>query len=242
MDLTALRLPARLPPALLLTPAQMALADAAALLVLRKKAQASLSGRGRMISLPDREHIVALIDEAVESGARRRPAAHLLGLSVRTVERWRAEGAALVRADRRPTAIRPPSSRCLSQTERAAVLEIANSPAFASLPPSQIVPKLADQGRYVASESTFYRLLKAADLQHHRGQARAPHRRHRPTSHRATGPNQVWCWDITWLPSAVKGLYHYWYMVLDVYSRKIVAHEVHTAEWAEHASHLIRRA
>ena len=195
-----------------------------------------------MISLPDRQHIVALIDEAVENGARRMPAAHLLGLNVRTVERWRTEGADVVRADQRPTAIRPPSSRCLSEAERAEVLAIAHSPAFASLPPSQIVPKLADQGRYVASESTFYRLLKAADLQHHRGRARAPVRRHRPTSYRATGPNQVWCWDITWLPSAVKGLYYYWYMVLDVYSRKIVAHEVHTTESAEHAGHLLTRA
>ncbi len=195
-----------------------------------------------MISLSDRQHVVSLIDEAVTGGARRMPAAAILGLSVRTVERWRSEGVGVIRTDARPTAVRPPSPRGLSVAERTEVLEIARSPAFASLPPSQIVPKLADQGRYVASESTFYRLLKAADLQHPRGRARAPIRRHRPTSHCATGPRQVWCWDITWLSAAVKGTYYYWYMILDLYSRKIVAHEVHAAESAEHASHLIRRA
>ena len=67
-------------------------------------------------------------------------------------------------------------------------------------------------------------------------------RRHRPTSHCAQGQNPVWCWDITWLPAAIKGTYTYWYMVLDIDSRKIVAHEVHTTESADHASHLIRRA
>ena len=195
-----------------------------------------------MTVLTDRQHAVALIDEAVENGARRMPAAQILGLSVRTVERWRIEGAGRVRADRRPTALRPPSRRRLSLAERAEVIRVANLPTFASLPPSQIVPKLADLGRYVASESTFYRVLKSAALQHPRGRARAPVRRHRPTSHCATGPNQVWCWDITWLPAAIKGTYTYWYMVLDIYSRKIVAHEVHTTESADHASHLIRRA
>ncbi len=120
-------------------------------------------GRGRMISLSDRQHAVTLIDEAIGNGARRMPAAQILG-------------------------------------------------------------------------------LKSADLQHTRGRARAPVRRRRPTSHCATGPNQVWCWDITWLPAALKGTYHYWYMVLDIYSRKIVAHEVHAAESAEHAGDLLRRA
>jgi transposase InsO family protein len=94
---------------------------------------------------------------------------------------------------------------------------------------------------YVASESTFYRILRSDFQQHHRGRARKP--MVRPIStHRATGPNQLWSWDITWLPSSVKGQYFYWYMVLDVFSRKIVAHEVHEEESAHHAGHLMRRA
>ena len=62
-----------------------------------------------------------------------------------------------------------------------------------------------------------------------------------PTSHCATAPNQLWSWDITWLPAAIKGKFYYWYMVLDVFSRKIVGHEVQEAESAELASLLMRR-
>ena len=46
-------------------------------------------------------------------------------------------------------------------------------------------------------------------------------------THLATAPNQLWCWDITWLPTTVKGQYYYWYMMKDVFSRKLVANEVH---------------
>lgn len=118
---------------------------------------------------------------------------------------------------------------------------MANSEEFASLPPSQIVPILADQGKYLASESTVYRILKKSSQQHHRGRAKKPSTR-QVTSHCATGPNQVWSWDITWLPAPVKGKYFYWYMVLDIFSRKIVGHEVHEAESAEMAAVLIKRS
>ena len=129
----------------------------------------------------------------------------------------------------------------LSDDERIEILAVANSEEFASLPPSQIVPTLADRGLYMASESSFYRVLKAASQQHHRGKAKKASGRV-ITSHCATGPNQVWSWDITWMPAAIKGKYYYWYMVLDIYSRKIVGHEVHEAESAESASRLMRRA
>ena len=87
------------------------------------------------------------------------------------------------------------------------------------------MPILADEGRYLASESTFYRVLREAEQQHHRGRSKAP--QHKPSStHCASGPNQVWCWDITWLPGPVRGLFYYLYLVLDLYSRKIVAWEV----------------
>jgi len=84
-------------------------------------------------------------------------------------------------------------------------------------------------------------VLRSASQQHHRGRARKPSARV-VTSHCATAPNQVWSWDITWMPAAVKGQYYYWYMMLDVFSRKIVAHEVHEAESAELAALLMRRA
>ena len=109
---------------------------------------------------------------------------------------------------------------------------------FLSLAPHQIVARLADQGVYVASESTFYRVLKADSQQHGRGRARRPSRRV-VTTHRADGPNQVWCWDITWLPTTVKGKYFYWTMMTDIYSRKLVANEVHASESSERASGLL---
>jgi len=137
--------------------------------------------------------------------------------------------------------VRPTPGNKLSEVERAQILLVVNSGEFASLPPSQIVPALADQGVYLASESSMYRLLKEKEMQHHRGRAKKPSSRV-VTSHLATAPNQVWSWDITWLPAEIRGKYYYWYMILDVFSRKIVGNEVHEAESAELASMLMRRA
>lgn len=160
---------------------------------------------------------------------------------MRTFQRWVRDGDDAVKADSRTTSTRPAPANKLSEDERAQILVVANSEEFASGPPTQIVPTLADRGVFVASESSFYRVLKAAAQQHHRGRAKKPSSRV-ATSHCATGPNEVWSWDITWMPAAVKGQFYYWYMVLDVFSRKIVGHEVHVAESAELASLLMRRA
>jgi len=107
-------------------------------------------------------------------------------------------------------------------------------------PPSQIVPKLADQGCYLASESSFYRILRDHEQQQHRGRARRVERPHRPTTYTADSPNQVWSWDITWLPSEVKGRFFYLYMIIDLYSRYGVHWEVHEQESGEQAATLIR--
>ena len=192
-----------------------------------------------MISAPDREEAVSLINEAVGSGARKTRACAEVGITARTLERWRQEGT--VKADGRPTASRAAPPNKLSALDRRAVLEIATSPRFASLPPTQIVPILADEGRYVASESSFYRILREEHCQHHRGRARAPQPRPAPR-HCATKPNQLWCWDITYLPGPIQGMFFFLYLVLDVYSRKIVAHEVHAAESSELAAQLIEQA
>jgi putative transposase len=188
-----------------------------------------------MTSLSDRITLMTLVDEAVAAGARQARACEELGISARTLQRWR-DGA----GDRRPVAERPAPRNRLSDAERAELLAIANTPAYASLPPHQIVPRLADSGRYVASESTLYRVLKAAGQQQHRGRSRRPNARV-VTTHRADGPNQLWCWDITWLPTTVRGQFYYWYMMKDVHSRKLVANEVHVEESAEHAADLLAR-
>ena len=173
--------------------------------------------RIRLINVPDRLLCISLIREAAQSGCRLEKACDELGLSLRTFQRWVGDGDA-VHADGRTTTERPLPGNQLSEAERQQILEVANSAEFASLPPSQIVPSLADRGVYVASESSFYRVLRSTSQQHHRGRARKPSTRV-VTSHCATGSNQVWSWDITWLPAAVKGQYYYWYMMLDVFSR-----------------------
>ena len=188
-----------------------------------------------MISTPDRQETMTLIEQAVQAGARQTLACRELGVSARTLQRWQHQA-----ADGRPNAQRPAPPNKLSEEERRAVLDAANRADFASLTPHQIVPKLADEGTYLASESTFYRVLNAVGQGARRGRSQSP-RKHVLTTHRADGPNQVWCWDITWMPTTVRGRYFYWYMMKDIYSRKLVVNEVHESENSEQAATLLRR-
>jgi transposase InsO family protein len=176
--------------------------------------------------------ILALIETAVRTGARRGPACRLVGLSVRTVERWRTGLA----ADARHGPHHRPANQ-LTAHERETVLTVVTSAEYRELSPHQIVPQLADAGRYLASESTIYRILRAEELLQHRGRAKAPVRRP-PRAHLATGPNQLWSWDITYLRTPVRGAFVYLYLMLDVWSRKVVGWAVHDVESAECAAAL----
>lgn len=193
-----------------------------------------------MISAPDRRKTVMLIDAARKSGARLLPACEVTGINVKTYQRWTQGGT--VRSDQRPLAPRPIPANKLTEEETQRILDICHQPEYASLPPCQIVPRLADQGVYIASESSFYRVLHAAGEQHHRGRNQKPRHRNPPNGYCATGPNQVWSWDITWLPSPIRGMYFYLYMMIDVYSRKIVGWEVHPVESADLAATLLQKA
>lgn len=130
----------------------------------------------------------------------------------------------------------------MTPEEYQSVLNILNKPEFADLPPSQIVPALADKGMYIASESTFYRILRAENMQNHRGNSKPPNKSNIPTTFIADGPNQVWTWDITWMNTYTRGIYYKLYTILDIYSRKIVGWEVWKEETGELASELIERA
>jgi transposase len=145
-----------------------------------------------MISISDRKVAVELINEARESGARLKPACKVLDISERTYQRWTIDAA--VKEDQRPLVNRPIPKNKLSEEERAKVIEVVNKPEYADLVPSQIVPKLADQGEYLASESTVHRILKEEKMNTHRVRSKAPVKRDVPT-HIATAPNQVWTWD-----------------------------------------------
>ena len=104
------------------------------------------------------------------------------------------------------------------------------------------MPVLADQGKYIASESSFYRVLNAQGQLQHRGLSKPKTCRKKPTSFTATRANEVWSWDISYLPTRTIGQHYYLYMVEDIYSRKIVGSEVHRVESGEHAAQLIERS
>jgi putative transposase len=175
--------------------------------------------------------------EATASGARLKPAAEILGLAARTILRWRHQESG---EDRRHGPLTAPANK-LTPTERQEVLSIANSQKYRELSPKQIVPRLADEGRYLASESTFYRLLREANQLTHRERCRpATHRR--PREKVATGPCQVWSWDITYLRSNITGRFFYLYLILDVWSRKIIAATVFPKECGQNSALLFVEA
>lgn len=179
--------------------------------------------------------IIDFVNKAVESGARLHKASGVIGLSARTIIRWRQDNG----EDRRRGPKTEPANK-LSKQEREDILEVANSAPFRDLSPKQIVPLLADEGVYLASESSFYRLLREKKmLTHH--QASKPAVSRRPREHVATGPCQVWSWDITYLHTSVRGIFYYLYMIVDVWSRKIVAAEVFAEESMEHSSRLFTK-
>lgn len=182
--------------------------------------------------------ILELIDEAVAAGARQEPACKILGLTDRTIQRWREAGGG---EDRRQGPNNEPANK-LSADERQQLLAVVNSPEFRDLPPAQIVARLADEGRYLASPSTIYRILREEQQLAHRERSRPASPRQKPREHVATGPCQVWSWDITYLPGPVRGSFFYLYLILDVWSRKIVGAEVHERECSDLAAEVFTRA
>ena len=185
---------------------------------------------------------IELIVEANAAGARLVRACCELGISLRTLKRWRRAFAGDGDGeDRRKGSARLVSHR-LSEEERQRILLTCNQPEYASLPPGQIVPALADQGQYIGSESSIYWVLHQAGQCQRRGRARPPQPPRTVPRLRADGPNQLWSWDITYLPTTVRGVWLYLYLVIDVWSRKVVAWDVAEVESAEIAAELVQQA
>jgi transposase InsO family protein len=195
-----------------------------------------------LTSPEDRRKALEILDAGMEAGARACQIAELLGVGLTTLQRWRrqfaGDGDGL---DRRKGSPRHVSHR-LTDEERQRILLTCNQPEFAAQPPGQIVPVLADRGLYIGSERSFYRVLHAHGQAHRRGRARPPQEPRPVPRLRADGPNQVWSWDITYLPTSVRGVWLYLYLVVDVWSRKIVAWDVAEREDAEIAADLVSRA
>lgn len=186
--------------------------------------------------MEDRESAVVVIEEAVQGGARLWVACRTVELSVRTYQRWKISR----EGDLRRGPCTPPPHK-LTKEERQQVLSVANSEDYRDLPPCQIVPRLADKGKYIASESTFYRVLKEERLLAHRGKAQS--RTHkRPEQLEARKPNQVWSWDITYMKLNIRGTFCYAYLMEDIYSRYLVAGDVFEEESADHSAALMEQA
>ncbi len=173
---------------------------------------------------------------AVRHGARQSQACEIINITVRTLQYWRVKGL----EDQRQVVNKSPTNK-LSQQERSEVLEVCNNKEFMDLSPKQIVPALADKGQFLASESTFYRILRAAKQLTHRGRTAKPRSTKRPEPYIADGPNQLWSWDITYLASTIKGRFFYLYLFMDIYSRKIVGWEVYENESSEQAADVLSK-
>lgn len=183
----------------------------------------------------ERIEIIELVGQARSSGARQDKACDVIGISAKTLQRWEQVGN---EQDGRTEARHEPKNK-LTELERQRVIKVANEVEFAHLAPTQIVPKLADKGLYIASESTFYRVLNENNLLKHRDKSKPGRKVAKPKSLTASAPNQIYTWDITYLPSQVKGIFFHLYLVLDIYSRKIVGWQVHSEELSVLAADLM---
>ena len=201
-----------------------------------------LGGRGKLTSAACRRKVIELLAEANAAGAGLVRACDVTCICLRTLKRWRREFKADGNGvDRRKGSARKVAHR-LSVEEGQRILLTCNEPKYADLPPGQIVPDLADQGIYIGSERSFYRVLHAHGQLHRRGRAQLPQEARPVPRLRATGSNQVWSWDISYLPTSVKGIWLYLYLVVDIWSRKVVAWDVEQSESAELAAQLVSRA
>ena len=197
-----------------------------------------------MIIPEDRQMAIDLIGEAVSTGARQYKACEVIEIDSRTLRRWQkqlSEEQELTDRRKESAFTRTPANK-LTEEERKQIVEVCNQPEYKSLPPSQIVPMLADKGEYIASESSYYRVLREEDQVNRRGRSEPPQTITKPKGYKAENPNEVWSWDITYLASSLKGSFYYLYLIEDIFSRKIVGWEIHGKESAAHASLLIRKA
>jgi putative transposase len=171
-------------------------------------------------------------------------ACRAFGIAERTFHHRKAaaEGRLAPRPSRaKPAAEHVPVPWKIPDIERDRIKDVLCSERFGDLAPAQIYATLLDEGTYLCSERTMYRILAEHDLVHER------RRGHRRTGHtapqvHATGPNQAWSWDISRLRGPVVRSWFYLYVVLDIFSRKIVAWSIDTIESDQVAKRLIERA
>lgn len=155
-----------------------------------------------------------------------------MGINEKTFSRWKQSV-----EDKRKGPNTVPANK-LKEEEMNEIIKISTSKDYMNLPPSKIVPLLADLGKYIGSESTFYRVLNLKKMLAHRGKMKKKSHE-KPAPLVATGPNQIYSWDITYMKGPIKGQFFYLYMFMDIWSRKIVGKEVHENEDMIKSSRLI---
>ena len=176
------------------------------------------------------------IHEAIRNGARQRKACELVGITPRTFQNWQKGGF----SDKRKGA-KKQVYRKLTAVQEKRIIDLCNSKRFRDMNPHQIVPILAQEEKYLASESTIYRILRSQDMIHHRENTKVSRNIRKPPQVVATGPDQVFSWDITWLHTTVRGLFFYAYVIQDLYDRSIVSWEIHERESDEISQEMFSR-
>jgi putative transposase len=190
--------------------------------------------RGRRVSESDKIQAVELIIEASSNGCRIKVSCYDLEIDFKTFQSWREDP-----VDKRQGPITVPRNK-LSDEERDEIVRISNSTQYMDYSPWVIVAKLADENKYIASESTFYKVLKDRKQLEHRGKSK-PANKYRPAPLVAHGPNEIWSWDITYLKTMIRGEFYYVYLMMDIWSRRIVGFDIRDEESMEHSSKLMRK-
>jgi putative transposase len=163
------------------------------------------------------------------------PLCEALGLPRASLYRRAHKGSSGLPSNR---AVRPRAALALSEPERQEVLDVLHSEPFSDLPPTQVYPILLEEGRYLCSVRTMYRLLAQQNEVRERRPV-ASHPVYAKPELLATAPNQVWSWDITKLKGPVTWTYFYLYVILDIFSRYVVGWMVAPRESAALAKRLI---
>jgi putative transposase len=189
-----------------------------------------------LTSPAERQEVLAYIDLALAEMVCLSTVCRYLDLLPRTIQNWRQIGL----TDRRKGSKKTVDGKFTPEDEDR-LYQVANTDRFANSTPRQIVAKLLEEGSYYGSPSTLYRILRSRNALKHRQESKKPSPSKGPNRIPVTGPDQAWSWDITFLKTDVRGLFLFAYVIIDVYSRKIVGWtlEDHESDACAHA--LFRR-
>jgi hypothetical protein len=188
-----------------------------------KKSQCDLGKRrGQLTMSTQRQAIIAEVNGVMRAGARQSAACDIIGISAKTSQRWEQPDNT---QDGGLDALHEPSTK-LTACEREQIITVANEPDYAALSPSKIVPRLLMKGSTLHQNRVFIGSFKAAKQLTHRLKAKPTRTLKKPETLTASGPNQNYSWDITYLPTRVRGVFLCLYLVMGIYSRKVVGWQV----------------